>query len=78
LASTLAHLNQLGIRERELERLLTLVGTHAARGANGEHARASAAAMVRVFGRFPAHARRLKAEDARRFCYRIVLSTRKD
>jgi cation transport protein ChaC len=78
LASTLAHLNQLGIRERELERLLTLVGTHAARGANGEHARASAAAMVRVFGRFPAHARRLKAEDARRFCYRTVLSTRKD
>jgi glutathione-specific gamma-glutamylcyclotransferase len=78
LASTLAHLNQLGIRERELERLLTLVGTHAARGANGEHARASAAAMVRVFGRYPAHARRLKAEDARRFCYRTVLSTRKD
>jgi hypothetical protein len=33
---------------------------------------------VRVFGRYPAHARRLKAEDARRFCYRTVLSTRKD
>ena len=32
LANTLAHLNQLGIRERELERLQTLVGTHVARG----------------------------------------------
>jgi cation transport protein ChaC len=78
LASTLAHLNQLGIRERGLERLLTLVGTHAARGVSDGHARASAAAMVRVFGRHPARARRLKAEDARRFCYRTVLTTRKD
>ena len=78
LASTLAHLNQLGIRERELERLLGLVGSYAARGDDNGHARASAAAMVRVFGRFPAQARRLKAEDARRFCYRAVLSTRKD
>jgi cation transport protein ChaC len=78
LANTLAHLNQLGIRERELERLQTLVGTHAARGGEDGHARASAAAMVRVFGRQPARARRLKAEDARRFCYRTVLTTRDD
>ena len=78
LASTLAHLNQLGIRERELERLLGLVGSYAAHGDSNEHARASAAAMARVFGRHPARVRRLKAEDARRFCYRTVLSTRKD
>lgn len=78
LASTLAHLAELGIRERELERLLTLVGRHAARGEDGGHARASAAAMVGVFSRQPARARRLKAEDARRFCYRTVLTARKD
>jgi cation transport protein ChaC len=78
LASTLAHLKQLGIRERELERLQALVGTYAARGPGDRHARASAAAMVRVFGRRAARAPRLKAEDARRFCYRTVLTTRDD
>jgi hypothetical protein len=31
---------------------------------------------VRVFGRRPAHARRLKAEDLQRFCYRTVLTAR--
>jgi cation transport protein ChaC len=77
LASTLAHLGQLGIRERELERLLSLVGTHVARGSEGEHARPGARAMAGVFSRYPAHARRLRAEDARRFAYRASLSTRK-
>ena len=33
LVSTLRHLSELGIRERELERLQALVGTYAARGA---------------------------------------------
>jgi len=78
LASTMAHLAKLGIRERELERLQALVGSYATRGPGDRHARASAAAMVREFGRRPAHARRLKAEDARRFCYRSVLSARPD
>ncbi len=78
LASTLAHLTELGIRERGLQRLLTVVGTYAARGDNGSHARASAAAMVRVFGRQPVRARPLKAEDARRFGYRAVLTARDD
>lgn len=78
LVNTLAHLAELGIRERELERLLTFVGRHAARRGDSGHARTSAAAMVGVFGRRPARARRLKAEDARRFCYRTVLTARKD
>jgi len=78
LASTLEHLAQLGIRERQLERLLTLVGAHVARNADGGHARTSALALARAFGRYPARARRLKAEDARRFGYRSVLSARKD
>ena len=49
LASTLAHLHQLGIRERELERLQGLVGSYAARGHDNGHARDSAAAMVKEF-----------------------------
>ncbi len=76
LASTLAHLAALGIRERPLERLQAIVGTFAARGPGDRHTRATAASMVRVFGRRPAHARRLKAEDLQRFCYRTVLTAR--
>jgi cation transport protein ChaC len=76
LASTLAHLAALGIRERPLERLQAIVGTFAARGPGDRHTRATAASMVRVFARRPAHARRLKAEDLQRFCYRTVLTAR--
>lgn len=78
LASTMAHLVKLGIRERELERLQALVGSYATRGPGDRHTRASAAALVREFVRKPAHARPLKAEDARRFCYRTVLTARPD
>ena len=56
LASTLAHLAALGIRERPLERLQAIIGTFAARGPGDRHTRATAASMVRVFGRRPAHA----------------------
>ena len=76
LASTLAHLAVLGIRERPLERLQAIIGTFAARGPGDRHTRATAASLVRVFGRRPAHARRLKAEDLQRFCYRTVLTAR--
>ena len=76
LASTLAHLAALGIRERPLERLQAIVGTFAARGPGDRHTRATAASMVRVFGRRPAHARRVRAEDLQRFCYRTVLTAR--
>lgn len=78
LASTLAHLRQLGIRERELERLQAVVGAFAARGPGDRHTRASAEAMVRIFGRFPAAAPRLKAEHAHRFGYRTILTRDKD
>jgi cation transport protein ChaC len=78
LASTLAHLKQLGIRERELERLQAVVGTLAARGPGDRHTRASAAAMVRVFGRVRAEAPRLRAEDTHRFAYRAILTARED
>jgi cation transport protein ChaC len=78
LASTLAHLKQLGIRERELERLQTVVGAYAARGPGGRHTRATAAAMVRVFGRIPAKAPPLTADQTHRFAYRSILTALKD
>jgi cation transport protein ChaC len=78
LASTLAHLAALGIRERGLERLQALVGTFASRGPGDRHTRATAASMVRVFGRQSARARPFKTEDGRRFCYRTVLTARED
>ena len=74
LASTLAHLNQLGIRERELERLQAVVGALAARGPGDRHTRASAAAMVRVFGRQRAVAPPLDAQHAHRFAFRTILT----
>lgn len=78
LASTVAHLKQLGIRERELERLQAVVGTFATRGPGDRHTRSSAAAMVRIFGRIPAAAPPLKAEDTHRFTYRAILTADKD
>lgn len=78
LASTLAHLKQLGIRERELERLQALVGAYAARGPGDRHTRDSAAAMVRVFGRYPVSAPPLKADQTHRFCYRTILTAQDD
>jgi cation transport protein ChaC len=78
LASTLAHLQRLGIRERELERLQAVVGAFAARGPGDRHTRASAAAMVKVFVRSPAAAPRAKPENMQRFGYRTILTAYKD
>ncbi len=64
--------------ERELERLQAVVGAFAARGPGDRHTRASAAAMVRVFGRIPAVAPRLRAEHTHRFSYRTILTADKD
>ena len=72
----LAHLAQLGIRERELERLQTLVGQLCG-------ARAGRSAYTRLVRRRwcgnlvgnPAAARRVQGRtDARRFCYRTILA----
>ncbi|WP_338074330.1 gamma-glutamylcyclotransferase [Hyphomicrobium sulfonivorans] len=77
LASTVAHLTKLGIRERELERLMGLVGTYASRGPGNRDTRASAIAMGREFERSPVKVRPLQSGDAQRFCYRSVLSARR-
>ena len=47
LVSTLAHLRELGIRERSLERLVGLVGAHVTRGEALEHARPAAVGLTK-------------------------------
>jgi cation transport protein ChaC len=75
LVSTVAHLNELGIRERELERLLSLVGAHLARGATNDHVRPGAKALTQACSKRPVRARPFKHADARRFAYRSFLGT---
>jgi cation transport protein ChaC len=76
LVSTLAHLGELGIRERALERLMTLVGAHVTRCAAGGHVRPGALAMMREWRKRPLRVRRLRPGDARRFGYRAALGVR--
>lgn len=77
LVSTLAHLHELGIRERSLERLVGIVGAHVARGEALEHARPAAVGLTKGWAALPVRTpRRLRPEDARRFSYRSVLGVR--
>lgn len=72
--STLTHLSELGIRERELERLLGLVGSHLTHGNVGNGvAHASAVALMQEHRKRPVRAKPFRPQDARRFCYRTVL-----
>lgn len=73
LISTLRHLAELGIRERELERILTLIGPHAARCAVTERGSASAVGMLRAALSRPVPVRRMRSEQRRRFLYRLRL-----
>jgi glutathione-specific gamma-glutamylcyclotransferase len=79
LASTLAHLTELGIRERSLERLMSLVGVHVAHGGDADQKRVRAAALLNGMRSRPVRLRRrLRPEDARRFAYRSVLGARSE
>ena len=70
LISTLQHLTELGIRERELERILAIIGPHAARLPGGKGQSPHTAAMVRLARREkPIRSGRLTKGD-RRFLYR--------
>ena len=73
LVSTVRHLIELGIRERELERLVAMAGGLAWRRAGGEVS-PYAAALVRAERSRPAPVRRLaRKEERRRFLYRLKL-----
>lgn len=75
LISTLRHLAEVGIREREMERLLAMIGPHAARLATANGGSPHAAAYSRlVRSHLPAHRIRHLVGD-RRFLYRQRLST---
>ena len=69
--STLRHLQELDIRERELERLLAVIGPHSARLAERDGESPHAAAMLRLARlRPPARRARLPRGD-RRFLHRL-------
>lgn len=76
LINTLEHLAEMGIRERELERVLTLAGPHAARasersGENGQ-VRPTSVSMQRALSAKPALARpRQPKNPGQRFLYRL-------
>lgn len=71
LVSTLRHLGELGIRERELERLLVMVGPLALRRALAQHASPYAAALVRAERRRPPRVRLAAGRTERaRFLFR--------
>jgi glutathione-specific gamma-glutamylcyclotransferase len=74
LVSTVRHLGELGIRERELERLVTIAGGLAWRRAGGLPVSPYAAALVRAERSRPAPVRRLaRKEERRRFLHRLKL-----
>jgi cation transport protein ChaC len=71
LVSTLRHLAELGIRERELERVLALAGPHAARLPAGAHGSPHAAAMTRCARLRPWPRRGRLPRGDRRFLHRL-------
>jgi cation transport protein ChaC len=73
LISTLRHLAEVGIRERELERLMAVIGPHAARLSGRNSESPHAAAMARL-ARSRAPIRPAKSlKNDRRFLYRLHL-----
>jgi cation transport protein ChaC len=74
LLSTLRHLAELGIRERELERVLALAGAYATRLPHHDVASPHALALIRAArGRAPAVRREAGKAEQRRFLYRLQL-----
>jgi len=72
LVSTVRHLRELGIRERELERLVTMVGPLAWARSHAQVVSPYAAALVQAERLRPAPVRRLARKDEmRKFLYRM-------
>jgi glutathione-specific gamma-glutamylcyclotransferase len=72
LANTLAHLAELGIRERELERVLILAGAVFARG-EGDQRRMRIEGLVRISQSRPPDAPILGRAARKRFGYRLAV-----
>ena len=73
LINTLAHLESLGIREPELQRVLTLIGCHFRLG-RSERGSPGAAALLKICRRQLVDAPRLKLGERRRFIHRRQIS----
>ena len=74
LVSTVRHLRELGIRERDLERLITMIGPLAWQRSHAQHTSPYAAALVQAERSRAAPVRRLARKDERRrFLYRLQL-----
>jgi glutathione-specific gamma-glutamylcyclotransferase len=74
LLNTVRHLHEMGLRERELERLVALSAPHAAHLGGEGLQNASAVAIRRVVARLPDDVPRLRRDQRRRFMYRVHLS----
>lgn len=73
LLATIRHLQAIGIREPELERLVTATAPHAARLMQDGHTCVSAAPIRRATVHLPDQARRMRRGDRMRFLYRVRL-----
>ncbi len=78
LVNTIVHLREVGIRERDLERLVACAGAHiphldALKGA-GSLESPCATGLRRVAARRPMQFRRMRPGDRRRFLYRMRLA----
>ncbi len=73
LVNTMRHLAELGIRERELERLLTLTGPHVGRYPGAPLESPRVAALLRALHHHPVDVLKLRPGDRKRFLYRSRL-----
>jgi glutathione-specific gamma-glutamylcyclotransferase len=74
LVSTVRHLAELGIRERDLERLVAMTGGLGWHRAGGQQISAHAAALVRALRSHPPPVQsRVRKDERRRFLYRMRL-----
>jgi glutathione-specific gamma-glutamylcyclotransferase len=74
LVSTVRHLGELGIRDRELERLVAMVGGLAWRRARAQHTSPYAASLLRSEQRHPPPVRRrTRRAERERFMFRLRL-----
>ncbi|MEQ1611775.1 MAG: gamma-glutamylcyclotransferase, partial [Hyphomicrobiaceae bacterium] len=70
LINTLAHLDQLGIHEPELQRLLTLIGPLFSRGGSAGLASPRVAALLNICRRIPCKVATSRPGERRRFIHR--------
>ncbi|MDX2156525.1 MAG: gamma-glutamylcyclotransferase [Hyphomicrobiaceae bacterium] len=74
LINTVRHLQELGIRERRLERLMAIAAAHAANVADDTQHRPSVAALRKTWAHYPAPDVRIPIGDQRRFGHRQRLT----